>query len=108
MSAITPQPGSRLEDLLATYVHLKPEADELTMRLKTVTDAIKAEITAAMPGEQSIDVRHPTLAMPLRLSYVERWNLDTKQLKAHEPETYVRYARKSGRWELRGVQEVSG
>lgn len=96
------EPGSRLEDLLATYAHLKPQAEELATRLKTVTDAIKAELTTRHPGAVQVDVAHEALAAPLRLSYVESWTLDTKRLKAEDPETYVRYARKGGRWELRG------
>lgn len=100
----TVPPGSRLEDLLATYAQLKPQADELAERLKAVTDAIKAELSAAAPGAQRVDVAHPVLAQPLRLSYVESWRLDTKRLKAEAPETYVRYAVKGGKWELRGVK----
>ncbi|MEU1810976.1 hypothetical protein [Micromonospora aurantiaca (nom. illeg.)] len=103
-SAIEVKPGSRLDDLLATYAELKPAADEAAARLKTVTDAIKAELTEAAPGEQRIDVAHEALTQPLRLSYVERWSLDTKTLKAEEPETYVRFARKGGSWQLRGIQ----
>jgi hypothetical protein len=99
----TVEPGSRLEDLLATYAHLKPQADEIATRLKAVTDAIKAELAAAVPGAQTIDVAHEALAAPLRLSYVESWRLDTKRLKAEAPETYVRYAVKGGSWQLRGV-----
>jgi hypothetical protein len=96
-------PGSRLEDLLATYAHVKPQADEAAARLKTVTDAIKVELMAAVPNAQRIDVAHEALAQPLRLSYVEAWKLDTKALKAEDPETYVRYARKGGSWQLRGI-----
>jgi hypothetical protein len=100
----TVDPGSRLDDLLAMYAALKPEADELATRLKTVTDAIKAELSAAVPGAQRVDVAHPALSQPLRLSYVERWELDTRRMKAEAPETYVQFARKSARWELRGVR----
>jgi quinol monooxygenase YgiN len=67
------EPGSRLEDLLATYAHLKPAADEAETRLKAVTDAIKAELSAAAPGALKVDVAHEALAQPLRLSYVESW-----------------------------------
>jgi hypothetical protein len=97
-------PGSRLDDLLATYAELKPAADETATRLKAITDAIKAELTAAAPGAQQIDVTHEALVAPLRLSYVESWSLDTKRLKAEDPATYVQYARKGGRWELRGIK----
>ena len=100
------EPGSRLDDLLATYAHLKPEADELAGRLKSVTDAIKAELSLTILGTPAlqVDVAHVALAQPLRLSYVERWDLDTKRMKVEDPEAYVRFARKSGRWELRGVK----
>ncbi len=98
------EPGSRLEDLLATYAQLKPTVDELTGRLKSITDAIKAELTTAVPNAPQVDVAHEALATPLRLSYVESWTLDTKRFKAEHPETYVMYARKGGRWELRGLR----
>lgn len=97
---VTVESGSRLGDLLAMYAQLKPQADELATRLKGVTDAIKAELTTAVPGAVTIDVDHE--ALRLRLNCVERWTLDAKQLKAEDPETYVRYARKDSRWELRG------
>jgi hypothetical protein len=95
--------GSRLEDLLAVYAQLKPQADELATRLKSVTDGIKAELQAAAPEARKIDVAHPALAQPLRLSYVESWRLDSKKLKAENPALYVQYALKGGKWELRGV-----
>lgn len=60
----TVTPGSRLDDLLATYAELKPQADEAASRLKTVTDAIKAELAAAAPGAQRVDVQHVALVMP--------------------------------------------
>lgn len=97
-------PDSRLEQLLATYADLKPQADEIAERLKTVTDGIKAELIAASPdGTRRINVTHPVLAVPLRLSYVESWRLDTKRLKTEHPAVYVAYATKGGKWELRGV-----
>jgi hypothetical protein len=98
------EPGSRLEDLLATYAHLKPQADEAATRLKSVTDAIKAELQALAPDATRIEVAHEALPQALRLSYIESWSLDTKALKAEDPVTYVRFARKGGKWELRGVK----
>lgn len=98
------KPGSRLEDLLVTYALLKPQADEIADRLDTVKAAIKAEMAAAAPeGSQKIDVAHEALPNALRLSYVESWRIDTKKLKAVDPATYVRWAVKGGKWELRGV-----
>lgn len=97
------QPGSRLDDLLAAYAVLKPQADEAATRLKAITDAIKVELQTAAPDARRIEVEHAALAHRLRLSYVESWSLDTRRFKAEQPETYVRYARKGGKWELRGV-----
>jgi hypothetical protein len=96
-------PGSRLEDLLATYAHLKPQADEVASRLKAVTDAIKVELTNAVPGALKVDVAHEALTQPLRLSWIEKWDLDSKRMKAEDPATYVRWARKGGSWQLRGI-----
>src|SRR4051794_337539 len=96
-------PGSRLEDLLAVYAELKPRADELADQLKAVTDGIKAELQAAAPKATKVDVTHPALAQPLRLSYVESWRFNSKQFKADNPLLYVLYAIKGGKWELRGV-----
>jgi hypothetical protein len=97
------EPGSRLEDLLATYAHLKPQADELATRLKSVTDAIKVELTTAVPDAPRIDVAHEVLEQPLRLAFIESWTLDAKRMKAEDPATYVRFARKGGKWQLRGI-----
>lgn len=98
-------PGSRLDQLLAAYAELKPQADEAATRLKSVVDAIKSELSAAAPGAPKVDVAHPALAQPLRMTYVESWRLDTKRLKAEDPFTYARYAAKGGKWELRGITE---
>lgn len=98
------QPGSRLDDLLAVYAELKPQADEVAARLKAVTDAIKAELMAAAPGATRVDVDHAALPAPLRLSYVESWTLDAKRMKTEAPEVYVAFARKGGSWQLRGAR----
>lgn len=102
--AVTPTPGSRLDALIEQFADLKPRVDELTTRLKALSDAIKLELTNAAPEASVIDVWHQALPGPYRLSYVERWDLDTKRLKAEDVETYVRYARKGGSWQLRAVK----
>ncbi|HEX7038700.1 MAG TPA: hypothetical protein VF202_01145 [Trueperaceae bacterium] len=102
MSAVKPEPGSRLDSLLAEYAALKPQVDELTSRFNAVKDAIKVELTTAAPEARQIRVTHDALGAPLRLSYIESWRVDAKRLKAEDPATYVRYAVKSARWELRG------
>lgn len=102
------QPDTRLAQLLAQYDLAKAEADKAAEALKTITNAIKLEATqAAEPGSTEIIVDSPELARPLQVSYVERWTVDTKKLKAEAPETYVRYAKKGGSWTLRAVAASS-
>lgn len=94
--------GTRLAELHAAYPDLKAAADEAARRLKACTDGIKAELTA-LNGETH-RFRLSTAGLPsLDLSYVERWNFDSKKLKAEDPTTYVRYAKKSGAWTLRAA-----
>lgn len=96
--------GSRLDALLGVYADVKAAADDAAAQLKVVTDGIKSELSLAHPDAPAVDVRHPLLATPLRLSYVERWTVDTTRLKTEDPETYVRFARKGGTWQLRGIK----
>lgn len=108
--AVRAEPDSRLEQLLAQHDVLKAAADEAAARFKAVADAIKVEAqTAAYDAERDhspteINITSPYLDAPLRLSYVERWTLDAKRMKAEDPATYVTYARKSGSWVLKAVQ----
>jgi hypothetical protein len=81
---LSPQPGSRLADLLAVYDEARQTAEAAAERLKVIVDAIKAESAAAAPGATSIALDGPT---PLQLQARTRWQLDTKALKAAEPET---------------------
>lgn len=94
------EPGTRLEQLHAAYASAKSEAAAAAEALKTVTDAIKLELTQAVPDAPSIDLVGEGLP-PLRLTYVESWRVDSRKLKAEDPETYVRYAKKSGSWTLK-------
>lgn len=99
------EPNTRLEQLFAMYSGLKAESDEAAAKLKTVTDAIKVELTALAPGAQKIGADASHLGLALELSYVESWRVDAKALKAGDPVTYVTWARKSGSWVLkRAVQ----
>ncbi|PXY33584.1 hypothetical protein BAY59_10915 [Prauserella coralliicola] len=103
MTEIKPEGGSRLDQLAAAYALAKPLADEAAEKLKAITDAIKVELTTAAPGEQSVDLVSEHLPKPLRAQYKETWRFDSKRLKADDPHLYVRYAKKSGSWELRAV-----
>jgi hypothetical protein len=101
---IEPCLDSRLEQLAAQYDMAKAEAEKAANDLKAITDAIKFELMNEAPeGETSIELQSPDLAHPLRLTAVESWRVDAKKLKAEDPLTYVRYAKKSTSWTLRAV-----
>ena len=102
---ITPEPGSRLVQLQALYLSTKAAADEATAQHKAVTDAIKAELAgSARDGATAITLPPHGDAPALSLTYTETWRFDSKSFKAADPDTYVRYAKKSGSWTLRQVK----
>lgn len=95
--------GTRLEQLQAAYVDAKAEADAATAHLKTITDGLKVELSQAAPeGVARIELAAGA-GPALRLSYSESWRVDARKLKAEDPLTYARYAKKSGSWSLRVV-----
>lgn len=99
--------SERLAQLHAQYADAKAEADAAAKRLKDITDALKAEMTQAAPGAPRLELvggHGPAL----RLTYVESWRIDSTKLKAENPETYVRYAKKSGSWTLKAVAGSAG
>lgn len=102
-TVITAGADSRLEQLLVEYQEAKPAADAATERLKTITDAIKAEaIALALVDTTRITLTSAVLPQPLLLRWVPRWELDTKRMKTEAPELYVAYARQRGSWRLGG------
>jgi hypothetical protein len=103
MTVIQPKPDSRLEQLCGQYDVAKAEAEKAAAALKAITDGIKFELIQAAPGETSMTLVSDLVATPLQLSCSERWTVDTKKLKTEDPETYVRYAKKSTPWTLRAV-----
>lgn len=100
----TGTPGNeRLDQLVAMYAQLKPRVDELNKQFNDVVAAIKSELADTAPGETKIDLVSDMLDAPLRMSWREQWRVDSKRLKKEAPEIYVRFAKKSGYWELRKV-----
>lgn len=97
---IAPRGNSRLAHLHAAYAERKAAADAATSELKAVVDGIKAELANAAPGAERVDLVGPGLP-PLGLRHVESWRLDSRALKAADPETYVRFARQSHSWALK-------
>lgn len=100
---VTVADGSRLAELMARYDGLKAAAEEATARFKDLTDAIKAEAAAGHPGASAMTLAGGPGLPALSLTWVQRWSIDSRALKEAEPLTYVRYARQSGRWELRAL-----
>lgn len=100
--AVTAEPDSRLDQLIAARAMLKPQADELAARLKALNDAIKLELIEAAPDSTAIEVRG-TSGPALRLVHSTSWRLDSTRLKAVDPVTWVRYAKQSGSWTLKAV-----
>lgn len=96
---VVADPDTRLAQLHASYADAKAKADEAGKQLKAITDAIKVELNTAAPEETRVELRGDA-GPALVLRYSERWTLDSKKLKAENPETYVRYARKGGAWSL--------
>lgn len=100
---VVAEPDTRLSQLHAAYEDAKAHADDAAKRLKAITDAIKVELNTAAPDETRVELRGEA-GPALRLAYSERWTLDSRKMKAEDPETYVRYARKSGAWSLTKVR----
>lgn len=90
----------RLAQLHASYAEAKAAADGAAERLADVKDAIKAELMALAPeGSTKIALTGPD-GPTLTLVHAESWRVDSRKLKAEDPETYVRYAKKSESWTL--------
>ena len=103
-AVVTAAPGSRLGELLGAYGTAKADAEEAAARFKSVTDALKAELSAARPGAESIVLSGAPNLPALRLAWRRSWRLNTGRLREEQPYMYVRYSEESGHWELRAQQ----
>jgi hypothetical protein len=92
---VTPAPESRLDQLAALYDAVKAQAELAEQQLKSVTDAIKAELANAHPDAEKVQLNHPLLAQPLRLVRVESTRVDSKALQAAYPQIYAQVAKPS-------------
>ena len=92
-----------LLQLHAEYWAAKEQEKAAEARAKTATDALKARLSEVADQTGRAELFGPG-GRPLALTYVESWRLDTKALKAKDPETYVRYATKSGSWRLAEIK----
>src|SRR5690348_12182910 len=97
---ITPLPGSLLEDLLSQEHAAEAAAKEAADRLKSTRDQIKAELTQAHPGIGLFRIAGSPHRPAKNLTWVSTVRLNTKRLKAEQPEVYVEYAEFGGNWVL--------
>jgi hypothetical protein len=83
------------------YDAAKAAADEADARLKAITDGIKAETSAAMPGGTDFTITSRDLAHPLTLQRRVSERLDTKLLRQMlTAEQYASLTKPSAAWYL--------
>lgn len=95
--------SDRLAQLHAAYDAAAARAAEANAHLDAIKTGIKAELAVLAPeGSTRITLTGPH-GPSLGLTYSESWRVDSRKLKREDPETYVRYATKSGSWTLRAL-----
>ena len=90
----------RLAALHSLYADVKERFDSAKEQLDAIKAGIKAELVAAAPAGSTKIALMGKDGPPLTLVHSESWRVDSRKLKAEEPETYVRYAKKSESWTL--------
>lgn len=99
--AVEARAGSKLEQLHARYYALKAERDAAAEAFDAVAAEIKSELGTRAAETDATKVQLISKAgAPLRLTYSESWRVDSTRLKREDPETYVKWAKKSGSWSL--------
>lgn len=105
--SVTPEPNTRLGQLAALYDAYKDAADAAADQLKSITDAIKTELTKNF---QRTNPEQPYtkyvlasehLRAPLSLTYTVSTRLDTKAIKAAFPRIEQEYGKVTGSWTLK-------
>jgi hypothetical protein len=102
-TVVNPEPDSRLDQLAAEYAALEPQVKENVARLEAIKTGIKSELAKAAQGQPEVLLTSSYLTKPLQMRHVESWRIDARRMKAEDPLTYVQWAVKSDRWELRQV-----
>lgn len=92
---------TRLGRLHAQYPELKAAKEAAEQALKDCTDGIKLEVSTLTGGALRAELAATATAPALTLTYGERWSLDSKRLKAEDPDAYVAFAKPSGTWTLK-------
>lgn len=109
---VTPESGTRLDQLLARYDELFDAFEAAKELFEGIKDAIKHELTTGYQHAREGDgteepydqytVAARSLRAPLTLTYVERTTTDTKALDAAHPGLRAQFAKKTGSWTLKG------
>jgi hypothetical protein len=99
---LTAPPGSRLQELQASYESAKAAKEEAVARFDAITGALKAEMAAAAPQKSTDVMLDSAPGLPrLRLKWMRPYRFDSKRFKAENPALYVRYEVRGGHWDLR-------
>ena len=105
---VEPQPGSRLETLLAELHYWEQDLAAAKARGAEADKAVRAELQALRAADDQPDVyevaAHPNGAHPAYSFFwtPPTWILDGKKLKEEDPSKWVEYAKpKNGFWTLR-------
>lgn len=97
-------PESKLDQLIALYDEAKDAADAAAERLKTVTDAMKAELTSSYADAsgpyEAYHLVSASLRKPLHLRWVVANRFDTARFRAAYPELANDYTKPQGSWRL--------
>lgn len=96
---VTPQAGTKLEQLHALYGQTKAEADEAAKRFGAVKDALKVELTTLAPDQPKVELHTPGIR-PLALTYSTSRRFDSTRFKKDHPALADQYVKESGTWTL--------
>jgi hypothetical protein len=91
----------RLAQLCAVYDIAKRAADDAAAALKVVTDGIKVEASAAVPGGTDFTIVSGALDHPLTLQLVQSQRVDTALLRTMLGEKYHSVCKPSSAWVLK-------
>lgn len=94
----------RLAQLHASYDEAQANYDAASSHLDAIKTGIKAELAQLAPEGSTKIALNGTDGPPLTLTYAESWRVDSRKLKTEDPETYVRFAKKSGSWTLKAAR----
>ena len=107
---VTPVPGSRLEQLAGMLSQARAAAREAADRAKAIEDGIKAEVTAACPGQPVIGITGGPGRPALQLSYHPGgWFVPAAALLEKHPAAWDELkTQRRGSWQLREADGDTG